>query len=303
MPTSSVFHFFARLMQRRGYFGQDNQLADFGFPNEMIAAESSSGFPDFVLKTNANDELAGGEFIELKDAKSYQISSFNSTLPTAVKPVSSLSNVIKQTMLNNGENLDDSPERDVYYLVRGMKREDPIPLSKTVLVSGAFFQTLPVAHVLTEAFGQVATDSAGPDVDVADLTEKITVEQRNFAASRHVEGSGFSVRFRVMAQADPLTNLFHFDRYPMIPDNTLSFLAHETGLPPNIETTDQYQWNETPPVVKRCNAFARLERAFEEIDANLKSIVSLSILRHPQNGPFFMAQVAIHPSTDSRRNP
>ena len=296
MPTSSIFHFFARLMQRRGYFGQDNKLADFGFPREMIAAESSSGFPDFVLKTNANDEFTGGEFIELKDAKSYQISSFNSTLPTAVKPVSSLSNVISQSLQDNGENLDDLPERDVYYLVRGMKREDPSPLSKTVLVNGAFFQTLPVSDVLTEAFGQVATDSARPDVDVADLTDKITVEQQNFAASRRVEGSGFSVRFRVMAQVDPLTNLFHYGRYPMITDNTLTFIAHENGLPQDTQTTHPTTWDDASSILRSCHAFPRIEQAFDEIDPTLKSVTSLSILRHPQNGPFFMAQAPIHPS-------
>lgn len=281
-------------MQRRGYFGQDNKLADFGFPREMIAAESSSGFPDFVLKSNANDRFTGGEFIELKDTKSYQIASFNSTLPTAVKPVSSLSNVITQSLKDNGENLDDLPERDVYYLVRGMKRENPSPLSKTVLVSGAFFQTLPASRVLTEAFGQVTTDSAKPDVDVADLTEKITVEQQNFSASRRVQGSGFSVRFRVMAQADPLTNLLLSSRYPMITDNTLTFLVHENGLPSDTQTTHPTTWDEASPIVRSCYAFPRIEQAFEEIEPSLKSVTSLSILRHPLNGPFFMAQAPIH---------
>ena len=31
----------------------------------MIAAESHSGFPDFVLKTNPDGKLVGGEFIEV----------------------------------------------------------------------------------------------------------------------------------------------------------------------------------------------------------------------------------------------
>ncbi len=283
-------------METRGYFGQDNKLADFGFPREMIATESSSGFPDFVLKTNADGEFAGGEFIELKDAKSYQISSFNSTLPTAVKPVSSLSNVIINSLQAMGEDLDALPDRDVYYLVRGMKREMPFPLTKTVLVSGAFFQTLPVSHVLTEAFGQVATDSARADVDVADLTEKLTVEQRNFSASRHVEGSGFSVRFRVMAQADPLTNLFSGDRYPMIGDNTLTFLVHGSGIPSDTMTTPRFAWHDAPDQINSCDAFDRLNAAIDDIDSDLKTVISVSILRHPLNGPFFMAQAPIHPS-------
>ena len=296
MPTSSIFHFFARLMQRRGYFGQDNKLADFGFPREMIAAESSSGFPDFVLKTNADSTFTGGEFVELKDAKSYQVSSFNSTLPTAVKPVSSLSNVVLETLQEAGEHLDTLPEREVFYLIRGMRREDESPVSKTVLVNGAFFQTLPVSRVLTEAFGQVASDSARPDVDVADLTEKIIIEQQKFSASRRVQGSGFSVRFRVMAQADPATNLFLCSRYPMITRNTLTFLAHENGIPQDTQTTRPTAWDDATSIVRSCYAYPRIEQAFEEIDPALKSATSLSILRHPQNGPFFMAQAPIHPS-------
>ena len=283
-------------MEKRGYFGQDNKLADFAFPREMIAVESSSGFPDFVLKMNTGGEFTGGEFIELKDAKSYQISSFNSTLPTAVKPVSSLSNVINGALRESGEDPDALPDRDVYYLVRGMKREIPAPLSKTVLVNGAFFQTLPVSDVLTEAFGQVATDSAKPDVDVADLTEGLTVEQRNFAASRHVEGSGFSVRFRVMAQADPQTNLFSGERYPMIGDNTLTFLAHENGISSDTETTPKFAWHDAPSDIRSCDSYDRLNTAIDEIDPNLKAVINVSILRHPLNGPFFMAQAPIHPS-------
>ena len=53
MTTSSIFHFFARLMERRGYFVQDNELQDFTFPAYMIAAKSDGGFPDFVLRTNS----------------------------------------------------------------------------------------------------------------------------------------------------------------------------------------------------------------------------------------------------------
>ena len=296
MPTSSIFHFFARLMDNRGYFGQDNKLEDFVFPREMIAVELSSGFPDFVLKTNSQGRFSGGELIELKDAKSYQISSFNSTLPTAVKPISSLSRVARNSLQDAGEDLDTLPEREVYYLVRGMRRDPRAPLSKTVLVNGAFFQTKPVSDVLTEAFAQVATDSAKANVDVTDLTDKITVEQRNFAASRHVEGSGFSVRFRVMAQADPLTNLFSRDRYPMIGDNTLTFLPHEIGIPSDAATTTQVAWRDAPKSISSCDSFDRLSSAIDDIDPSMKTDINVSILRHPMNGPFFMAQVPIHPS-------
>ena len=73
MQTSSIFHFFTRLMERRGYFVQENKLEDFAFPESIIAAKSTSGFPDFVLKTNQGNLLTGGELIELKDAKSNRL--------------------------------------------------------------------------------------------------------------------------------------------------------------------------------------------------------------------------------------
>ena len=175
-------------MERRGYFVQDNKLEDFAFPRNMIAAESRSGFPDFVLKTNRDGLLSGGEFIELKDARSYQISSFNSTLPGAIKPVSALPNNMQTQLLEAGEDLDSIPERDVYYLVRGIRLTISSPLAKTVLVSGAFFETVPVDEVLTDAFEQVAAASASEDVDMSELTRHFEIRQSNFAETRRVEG-------------------------------------------------------------------------------------------------------------------
>ena len=56
-----------------------------------------------------------------------------------------------------------------------------------------------------------------------------------------------------MAQADPLTNLFSGDRYPMIGDNTLTFLVHESGIPSDTMTTPQFAWHDAP----RSNQFMR----------------------------------------------
>ena len=295
MPTSSVYHFFARLMERRGYFVQDNKLEDFAFPRDMIAAESRSGFPDFVLKTNANGSLSGGEFIELKDAKSYQIASFNSTLPSATKLVASLSQNMKNQLLEAGEDIETVPQRDVYYLVRGIRRTTSSPLAKTVLVSGSFFETVPVDEVLTDAFEQVATASTPSDVDASEFTRHFEIQQANFAETRRVEGSSISVRFRVMAQVDPRANLLSESRYPMIEANTLTMLVHERRLTNPLLTRKFYTWDEAPVAIRRCDAYTHLGNALDEIDTTLKAIIRLSVLRHPMNGPFFMAQAPIHP--------
>ncbi len=272
MPTSSAFHFFARLIQRRGYFVQDNKLEDFAFPRAMIAAESRSGFPDFVLKTNLEGPLAGGEFIELKDAKSYQIASFNSTLPSATKPVSSLSQNMKNQILKAGEDIESVPERDVYYLIRGIKRTTSSPLTKTILVSGSFFETIPADEVLADAFDQVTTASTSGDVDVSEFTQHFDIRQANFAETRKVEGSSISVRFRVMAQVDPRANLLSDRRYPMIGANTLTILVHEHRLANPSLARDLYAWNQAPNAFKRCDGYTYLEEALDEVDTTLKAV-------------------------------
>lgn len=282
-------------MERRGYFVQDNKLEDFAFPRDMIAAESRSGFPDFVLKTNPNSALKGGEFIELKDAKSYQIASFNSTLPSASKPVLSLSQNLKNQILEAGEDIESVPQRAVYYLIRGIKRTVSSPLAKTVLVSGAFFETVPIDEVLANAFEQVAAASTSDDTDVSELTQNLDIQQANFAETRRVAGSSISVRFRVMAQVDPRANLLNDRRYPMIEANTLTMLVHEPRLTSPSLANDKHAWEHAPEAIKGCEGYIHLNEALDEIDTDLKAALRVSVLQHPMNGPFFMAQAYIHP--------
>ena len=295
MPTSSAYHFFVRLMQRRGYFAQDNKLEDFAFPADMIAAQSRSGFPDFVLKTNPEGPLPGGEFIELKDTKTYQIASFNSTLPSAAKPVSSLAPSIRNQLLQSGEDLDAIPQRDVHYLIRGIKRTTSSPLAKTLLVSGAFFDTIPANQVLTNSFEQVAAASAPDDMDVSSFTRRLDIRQSHFAKTRRVEGASISVRFRVMAEVDSHANLLSDASYPMIQPNTLTMLAHAPDLPTPSSAHQSYAWHQAPTFIQHCSAYAHLNQAFDDTDAALKEITRVSILPHLLNGPFFMAQAPIHP--------
>ena len=293
MPTSSVFHFFTHLTVQRQDLAIPDKLEDFDFPRHMIAVEQSQSFPDFILKTNRDSEFTGGEFIELKNRKAYQIPSFNSAIPTSIKLISALPNTVIDALHNAGEVPDAVPERDVYYLIRGIKTSSAL---KTVLVSGAFFETTSIEDVLDDAFEQVVGDSTSQSIDTSALAEQFFVRQSNFAAQRHVEGASISIRFRVMAEVDKQANLLVAKRYPMIGDNTLSFVSHDSELPSGSDTTPQFAWDDAPDLISSCNAYSRLGQAFEEIDPSLKSITRVSILRHPLNGPFFMAQAPIHPS-------
>ena len=282
-------------MERRGYFGQENKLEDFSFPESIIAVKSDSRFPDFVLRTNQNSSLTGGELIELKDAKSYRISSFNSTIPSATKLVSSLSKHIQNQLIDSGEDLTSFPERNVYYLIRGIKRTTSYPLTKTILVSGAFFETMPIGEVLANAFNQVTEDSTPDHSDDTELTRHFEAQQPHFAATRKVEGASISVRFRVMAEVDPRANLLTEKLYPMIKDNTLTILFHEPALKFTSLYDKMYSWDSAPRDIKQCKGYDYLRQDYDEIDTSLKSFTSVSILGHPMNGPFFMAQASIHP--------
>lgn len=70
--------------------------------------------------------FTGGELIELKDSKSYTVSSFNSTIPTGKKNIhkviSSENSTTFLQMKEAGDDVFSLEERDVYDLVRGAKQ-------------------------------------------------------------------------------------------------------------------------------------------------------------------------------------
>ena len=282
-------------MGRRGYFVQENNLEDFAYPEEMIAAKSKSGFPDFILKISGDSQYSGGEFIELKDTKSHSIASFNSTIPSAKKRIDSLPKNIQKILVETGEIKETMQERDVYYLIRGVKQSASYPLSKTILVGGAFFETMSINEVLTSAFNQVALDSVANESILTSLSENFSVQQSKFAETRTVEKSAISVRFRVMVAADPRANLLNENKYPMIGNNTLTFLHHEKLKKINRKSLLMHDWESAPLQVKKCTGYRQLNNAYNDIDESLKSNTQVSIMNHPLNGPFFIAQASIHP--------
>ncbi len=295
MTVSSIFHFFAHLMERRGYFGQDGKLEDFDFPEQLIAARGGrQGFPDLVLKSNEAGPFTGGEFIELKETQSLQIASFNSTPPSAMKSVDVLQEGVINQLHELGEAPYRLPEREVYYLIRGRKRVNPAPISKTVLVSGRFFETVPIDDVLRGAFEQVTKESASDPGSEPRIPESFVVKQNVFAATRQVEGASVKVRFRVMIEADGQANLLSDRQFPQIRDDTLTLLVHDESLPDADEFTDPSDWHSVPSVIEESQSFANLEAAYDEIDTQLKLATSVFVLQHPKNGPFFAAQASIH---------
>lgn len=191
----SIYHFFYHLVRNRAELKEG--FASFTFPHQMIACQSKGVFPDIVLRLNSDRTLfTGGELIELKESKSCNIASFNSTVPTGEKSVQDLEGKIINAMKALGENPSDVPIRQVFYLIKGTCKAT----LRVCLVHGRYFQTIAVPRLISEAFRQVLIDSAESQQEQHELTDDL-LRQIDFSKTRHVKGSAVSLRFRVMTQA------------------------------------------------------------------------------------------------------
>ncbi len=121
----------------------------------MFSYEEDGRFPDYAIRVNFGSDPTGGELIELKDNRSYTVSSFNSTIPTGIKKIEELTNgkrsVIREQMEAAGDDIDALPEREVFYLLRGKRKGK----TKICLVHGCFFETVEVEQLIQQAFSQV----------------------------------------------------------------------------------------------------------------------------------------------------
>ena len=85
---SSIYHFFKDLCLKKDLLKTISKLDDFPFDENLLSCKRVGQFPDLAIKICKTDELfSGGELIELKDSKSYTVSSFNSTIPTGKKDI------------------------------------------------------------------------------------------------------------------------------------------------------------------------------------------------------------------------
>lgn len=117
----SVYHLFCELVNNKNHLLSSKKLEKFPFDKDSISCKSKGQFPDFAIRLNQNDSMyTGGELIELKDSASYSVSSFNSTIPTGEKDISTLiggkRNTIREQMERAGNNILSLPIRQVFYL-------------------------------------------------------------------------------------------------------------------------------------------------------------------------------------------
>ncbi|GMO40874.1 MAG: hypothetical protein Ta2F_16810 [Termitinemataceae bacterium] len=233
--TYSVYHFFKHLVDNINLFNTIDNLEDFPFDMTMLACKNIGQFPDLAIKTNAVDKVtnplfSGGEFIEIKDSKTYSVSSFNSTIPQGQKDINEIiksqNSAIKKQMEETGNHIYSLPVRDVYYLLRGKHNGN----SKIILVHGSFFETIKKDNLIRQAFEQVLDErlkekKVNIQDDVHDILIDIFSDQKNFSRVRNIDNASVKLRFRVMTEVKPEGNILNTAQYPQIKDNTINLIV------------------------------------------------------------------------------
>lgn len=231
-----------------------------------------------AIRINKGDnDFTGGELIELKDSKSYTVSSFNSTIPAGKKKITEIisgeKSRTKQQMEEAGNDMYYLPVREVYYLVRGRKDQKV----KVCLVHGSFFQTVEVEELIRQSFGQLLEER------LADAQEQISDElkaklitifsvQENFSKVRNVKNASVKLRFRIMTEVKAEGNILNSRKYPEIRDNTLNFV-----LPCQSN-------NEEDDIIRK------MKRVFPQAEFELFNIFKI---QHHFNGKFIVFQVPL----------
>jgi len=227
----SIFHFFRTLVKKKKLLLHISRLEDFPFDSKLLSCKNRGQFPDMAIRISPPNILfTGGELIELKDSDSYTVSSFNSTIPTGKKEITKVikgeNSVIRMQMEGAGDIVNSLPIRDVYYLIRGKKKEK----IKVILVHGSFFETVNIEDLISHAFSQVLEErlqQSGLQVneEIRTLLINIFSEQENFSKVRTVDNASVKLRFRIMTEVKSEGNILNQKKYPEILDDTINFVV------------------------------------------------------------------------------
>lgn len=226
----SIYHFFYSLVQQKHFFKKLKKLDQFPFDKKLLACRNKGVFPDLAIRLNKDRKMfTGGELIELKDSNSYSVSSFNSTIPARRKKIEDIisgeNSIIKQQMERAGNDVFSLPTRDVFYLVRGKKKQH----TKVCLVYGSFFETIDIENLISQSFLQVLDEQlkeSGKEIsdELKQTLVSILSQQQSFSKVRNVEKSSVKLRFRIMTEVKAEGNILNAKKYPEIKDDTLNLI-------------------------------------------------------------------------------
>ena len=226
----SIYHFFDSLVEKKHFFKKVEKLDQFPFDQKLLSCRNDGIFPDMAIRLNKDRKIfTGGELIELKDSDSYTVSSFNSTIPSRSKKIEEIitgeNSIIKQQMEKAGNDIFSLSERDVFYLVRGRKKQQ----IKVCLVYGSFFETISVESLISQSLHQALEErlrESGKEIsdELKQTLISIFSQQQSFSKVRNVEKSSVKLRFRIMTEVKAEGNILNLKKYPEIKDNTLNFV-------------------------------------------------------------------------------
>ena len=215
----SIYHFFYSLCEKKRGFQLVKTLDKFPFDKKMLSCQNIGVFPDLAIRLNKERAIfSGGELVELKDSKSYSVSSFNSTIPSRSKNIKeiigSANGIVKRQMERAGNEILSLPKRDVFYLIRGKKNGK----TKICLVSGAFFETITVDNLISQSFAQVFQERMTESKkNISEELQKVLTDlfskQVNFSRVRNVDKASVKLRFRIMTEVKAEGNILNSIKY------------------------------------------------------------------------------------------
>jgi len=277
----SIFHFFKALVENRSQFLSISELEDFPFDTALLSCRNRGQFPDMAIRISPdNDLFTGGELIELKDSKSYTVPSFNSTIPTGKKEISKVikaeNSIIRKQMEAAGDDPNSLPVRDVYYLIRGKKKEN----RKVLLIHGSFFETVRIEDLISQSFSQVLEErlqQSGLQVqdELKNLLFSLFSEQENFSKVRTVNRASVKLRFRIMTEVKAEGNILNPKKYPELIDNTLNIVL------PCVAINDAREIKE-----KMLSVFSELKK------------FKIFLMNHRLKGEFLVFQILLTEKTE-----
>jgi len=210
----------------RDFIEFDGNIEDYDFDDELVAYRSKRSFPDMILR--------GGAMIEVKDSKSSTVTSFNSTYPSGEKSIVDLeetSGQKKRSMREDLREAEDSPDfaekRDVYYLVRTNRNDDPT----VSFVHGSYFGDSE-SSAIAETLGDVLKEIR-PDVDedrydaLLDIIDGEEYVRNHFSRTRKTS-TGVKIRYRIMYEVD---NDLNPNEHPGVPSGALSLIVPAERYP------------------------------------------------------------------------
>lgn len=249
--------------------------------------KNSGTFPDFVLSYQNSNIPYNGALLELKDSKGSSIASFNSTLPSARKFLSTMnpmvSEAVKRWDYPSSEHPEYPFERDCFYLIRTQNSsQSQVRIS---LIHGSFFETIPVEQLLTSVWKDMLQGIASEQEiqQVSDVLARIA--RADISSTRHIPGASVKPRLRLMSEIETEGNPHTYEE---ILPRTFNLI-----LKPNVDTASEF-----PDVL---NAWARNE-SLNVIWSNQSefwvskergSAFRVIPLKHKRNGLFMVVQSPI----------